>query len=161
VPSPPDQSRRDRRQRHNSVPRRSAVDSLVQVKDPAKGLECRNALARSEPNREVRNTLRLGAACGIRDWRKPAGPATGAPLPFARVVINPRPATTSLPRRGGLSSSDPGAIWPFYCCMRRVHCRQCGVVGRRGAAWGSTPAKRFTCIVWGIGRANSFPTTFG
>src|SRR5664279_1927197 len=35
-------------------------------------------------------------------------------LPFAQGVINRRPATTSLARRDGSSSSDSGAIWSFW-----------------------------------------------
>ena len=52
---------------------------------------------------------------------KPVSPKMGKPLSsrsghgsdprrFVRAVINPRPATTGLPRGGGLSSSDSGAI---------------------------------------------------
>src|SRR5262249_34785334 len=36
------------------------------------------------------------------------------PRRFARAVISPRLATTSLARRGGLSSSASGAIWFFW-----------------------------------------------
>jgi len=80
------------------------------------------------------------------------------PRQFARAVINPRPATTSLPRREGLSSSASGATWFFWsiaCDGSTASNAGCWSKKCRGA-WGNTPRPRFTCISWGIGRGN-FP----
>src|SRR5271165_240896 len=79
------------------------------------------------------------------------------PRRFARAVIDPRLATTSLPCRDGLSSSASGAIWFFWsiACDGSTASNAGWWSKKCRGAWGNTLRPRFTCIFWGIGRANS------
>ena len=74
-----------------------------------------------------------------------------------RVVINPHPVTISLARRGGLSLSDFGVIWFFWsiACDGSIASNAGWWSKKCRGGWGNTPRPGFTCIFWGIGRANS------